>query len=596
MHNRAQLVKDKAERDKGKSKPNPWKKDVDYKSMMGFRDDSPYKNQAMIDINTPTGMIDMSETGTDLIANGRYLPAYSGMHQFDPGIVRETRIAQDGIQVQEGYVPVGKYPSFRNPDGSYSNEVSMGMNVEGQEMLLPSFWDGKRHTSEETSARYRKTGEHLGKFNSVEDSERAARLREFMNNEVVPYSKREGGWLDTYQNGGIRTRLGNVVPIDSYVPWAQNGMQYNFPSELKPTADDSSAYRTYVMRYLQGRPSVLDRSHELDVSIIPDWLDANTKNQVLMEHNAYKEGERLKKLMEATKKQDGGWLDQYQDGGKPKWDWSKVPETKFVSKDDPRLKAQETKKSIKAIPKVIPKVVPKSVAPKTPVSKPAVTPTESYPADVQQYVDQAKANPKWDKSKQKYYVVSRENHRTYVFDHNHRPVGNFPVLLGKDNTPTPSGRFAFDEPWTEDRRWKEYGSPFYSFSGAYGMHGPWEEERAMRESALAKDTCRDLSHGCINAQLPYVLPGSTTAPAQGDSIFIPEKIVKPSPKQVTIASKPQPKKGSDVSADNNGKPVIHNKQVKSWYDGQPQEIKDAIKSTQYVAKKQYGGWLDHYNI
>jgi hypothetical protein len=101
-----------------------------------------------------------------------------------------------------GYVPVGAYPSYLNPDGSYSNEVSMGLNVDNQEMLLPSFWDGQRHTPEETTARYRKTGEHLGKFNTVAESERAAQLREFMNNEVDPYSKKRGGAF-----GGKQLRL-----------------------------------------------------------------------------------------------------------------------------------------------------------------------------------------------------------------------------------------------------------------------------------------------------------------------------------------------------------------------------------------------------
>lgn len=213
MHNRSQLSKDLASSKKLKAKPDAFKKDVDYKSMMGFRDDSPFKDNAVIDINTPTGMIDMSQTGTDLIANGRYLPAYSGMHQFDPGIVTETKA-------------------------------------------------------------------------------------------------KNGGWLDSYQEGGqppVIDRLGRTHSGNSgYIPQAQTGMQYNFPPSFTPTGEDSSRWRTYVNRYMQGKPSTLDRAHELDVSIVPDWLDKNTKNQLLMEHNAYKEGERLKKLMNTEKKAEGG--------------------------------------------------------------------------------------------------------------------------------------------------------------------------------------------------------------------------------------------------------------------------------------------------
>lgn len=160
----------------------------------------------------------------------------------------------------------------------------------------------------------------------------ATQLRpELYNNYSVVYDtdlKRMKGIPKKQRDGGaaIIDRLGRIhSPNSGYVPWAQNGMQYNFPADLKSTAADSSAYRTYVMRYLQGRPSVLDRAHELEVSVIPDWLDFNTKNQVLMERNAYKEGERLKKLMDSKKQMGGGipshnWLDKYQDKGEYKWD------------------------------------------------------------------------------------------------------------------------------------------------------------------------------------------------------------------------------------------------------------------------------------
>jgi hypothetical protein len=65
-------------------------------SQQGYRDDSPYRNRESIDIHSPNGLIDMSETGMPILANGRYLPPYSGMHQFEPGVVREERIMQSG--------------------------------------------------------------------------------------------------------------------------------------------------------------------------------------------------------------------------------------------------------------------------------------------------------------------------------------------------------------------------------------------------------------------------------------------------------------------------------------------------------------------
>lgn len=75
----------KATKAKSISKP----KDIDYNSKMGYRDDSPFRNKSSIDINTPNGTIDMSNTGKPLLANGRYLPPYSGTHQFNTNVVTE---------------------------------------------------------------------------------------------------------------------------------------------------------------------------------------------------------------------------------------------------------------------------------------------------------------------------------------------------------------------------------------------------------------------------------------------------------------------------------------------------------------------------
>lgn len=65
-------------------------------SQMGYRDDSPYRNRESIEIDTPTGQIDMSNTGIPLMANGRYLAPYSGMHQFNTNKVTETPVKRNG--------------------------------------------------------------------------------------------------------------------------------------------------------------------------------------------------------------------------------------------------------------------------------------------------------------------------------------------------------------------------------------------------------------------------------------------------------------------------------------------------------------------
>ncbi len=82
-------------------------------SRMGYRDDSPYKNQPYININTPNGLIDMSATGIPLLAIDnkgvtKYLKPYSGMHKFP------------GNKVME--IPMGFH---QMPDGSIMSNDKM---------------------------------------------------------------------------------------------------------------------------------------------------------------------------------------------------------------------------------------------------------------------------------------------------------------------------------------------------------------------------------------------------------------------------------------------------------------------------------------
>ena len=58
-------------------------------SQRGYSDDSPYRNAPYLDIHTKTGVIDMSNTGIPVSANGRVLPPYSGEHFIGDKVVRE---------------------------------------------------------------------------------------------------------------------------------------------------------------------------------------------------------------------------------------------------------------------------------------------------------------------------------------------------------------------------------------------------------------------------------------------------------------------------------------------------------------------------
>jgi hypothetical protein len=142
---------------------------------------------------------------------------------------------------------------------------------------------------------------------------------QFPGSSVTEYPQMQNGgnWLDTYQNGGIRTRLGNVVPIDSYVPWAQNGMI--IPAGLDSTSqvqwrDD---FNRYTNRPSSTESDYMDIKRSIDNGTI-DLLSPAMKQQMLNKLAAYENARSLMKTSSSTskKKQNGGipshnWLDDY---------------------------------------------------------------------------------------------------------------------------------------------------------------------------------------------------------------------------------------------------------------------------------------------
>ena len=100
-----------------------------------------------------------------------------------------------------GNIDLYNRPQYRNEDGSISTVDSIGFNIDGQEVLLPSVWikDGKPYHSyddEEILNHYRETGEYLGKFNTLEESnayaEKLHRAQEYYYSEQHLQAQRSG--------------------------------------------------------------------------------------------------------------------------------------------------------------------------------------------------------------------------------------------------------------------------------------------------------------------------------------------------------------------------------------------------------------------
>ena len=88
---------------------------------------------------------------------------------------------EDIGQYGAGNIDLYNRPQFRNSDGSVSTVSSMSINEDGKEILIPTIAynvQGKpyRMTDAEAIARYHRTGEYLGKFNSLKEADAYAEL------------------------------------------------------------------------------------------------------------------------------------------------------------------------------------------------------------------------------------------------------------------------------------------------------------------------------------------------------------------------------------------------------------------------------------
>lgn len=215
MNNGQQIRKAIKEAGKEVSKPNPYKKDVDYTSKMGYRDDSPFKERPFIDINTPNGIIDMSATGIPLFANGKLLPAYSGLHQFEPGVVREIPAAQVGgwLDRLEHYATGG--PSPEKAKAMLEDGSAYGHPLSSKQISL--FRSIVQDAGLDEPEEYRKGGMYHGtKHNRALDRNKTSRNIKTSLNFLMarnfdlyglpgtrfydPNAKmQKGGWLDNYK-------------------------------------------------------------------------------------------------------------------------------------------------------------------------------------------------------------------------------------------------------------------------------------------------------------------------------------------------------------------------------------------------------------
>lgn len=89
-----------------------------------------------------------------------------------------------------GNIDLTKRPVVKNADGSISTVRSMSVNIDHEEVLIPTVRDDGHIMSEDDAIKhYMKTGQHLGKFKSPEA---ASRYAESLHDAQAEYYLRKG--------------------------------------------------------------------------------------------------------------------------------------------------------------------------------------------------------------------------------------------------------------------------------------------------------------------------------------------------------------------------------------------------------------------
>jgi hypothetical protein len=102
-------------------------------------------------------------------------------------------MAEGGL-VEPGNIDVSKLPAVRNADGTYSTVRSMGVNINGKEVLIPTVVNGRVVSEKEAINHYLKTGKHLGVFSTPEES--SAYAEKLHQMEAQRIKKARGGAVE----------------------------------------------------------------------------------------------------------------------------------------------------------------------------------------------------------------------------------------------------------------------------------------------------------------------------------------------------------------------------------------------------------------
>lgn len=143
------------------------------------------------------GSYDYIYKEADKAAAISYLPAYTTKKEYEDAQSRRDTAQQniDALKLGrygQGNIDLYNRPKYYHEDGSVSTVYSMGFFDEdsGKEVLIPTIVNGQLVSEQEAIDHYYKTGEYLGKFDTVEDAEAYAELLHIQQQLIVQNDNR----------------------------------------------------------------------------------------------------------------------------------------------------------------------------------------------------------------------------------------------------------------------------------------------------------------------------------------------------------------------------------------------------------------------
>lgn len=139
-----------------------------------------------------------------------------------------------GLKVK-GNINLGGRPILHNSDGSVSSERSFSIGTDQGEVLIPRVFDGKDHTEQEAIEHYKKTGQHMGIFDTPEHADAYAQA---IHNRHIPRTPGEAKQRIAPHAGVVGS--GETVGGKLTAPQAKAETEYNEAVKLASIADQVS--------------------------------------------------------------------------------------------------------------------------------------------------------------------------------------------------------------------------------------------------------------------------------------------------------------------------------------------------------------------